>query len=83
MGLSATIYVGRNRLDRKNNAVVSDLRAAVEPRSTQRFRASDIEELPGPVRRYLSHVLRDEQPLVQTVRLEQTGTFRSDRKSVV
>jgi hypothetical protein len=81
VGLSATIYVGRNRLDRKNNAVVSDLRAAVEPRSTQRFRASDIEELPGPVRRYLSHVLRDEQPLVQTVRLEQTGTFRSGSPS--
>jgi hypothetical protein len=77
VGVSVTIYVGRNRLDRKNDAVVSSLRAAVEPRSTQLFRASDIEEFPGPVRGYLSHVLRDEQPLVQTARLEQTGTFRS------
>lgn len=71
------IYVRRNRLDRKNESVVTNLRTAVESLAGRVVRTSDLAGLPAPVRRYLSHVLRNEQSLVQTVRLKQTGTFRS------
>lgn len=77
VGLIATIYVERGRLDQKNKALVDDLLAAVEPSPTQPLRTSDCADLPAPVRRYLTHVLRDGQPSVHTVRMQQTGTFRS------
>lgn len=73
----ATIYVKRRRLDRKNKAVIDDLHAASMPPAPPVIRPGDWDDLPAPIRRYLTHVLRDEQPSIQTVRLEQTGTFRS------
>jgi hypothetical protein len=77
VGLGGTIYVGRQRLDRKNSAVVDDLLAAAEAPAQPLVRPRDLDALPAPIRRYLTHVLPAEQPHVQAVRLEQTGTFRS------
>lgn len=76
-GCVAMIQAVRRRLDRKNKAVVDDLLAASEPPSQRVFRAEDCANLPAPVQHYLTHVLQDEQPLVHTARLQQTGTFRS------
>lgn len=72
-----TIYVRRSRLDQKHESVVTDLYDAVKPLRERGVRMSDAVDLPVPVRRYLSHVLRDAQPPVHSARLEQTGTFRS------
>jgi hypothetical protein len=77
VGLGAVGYVERRRLVRKNETVVNDLLAAAESPPKRAVRRSDCDDLPAPIRRYLTHVLPDEQPYVQTVRLEQTGTFRS------
>ena len=77
VGLGGAMYVERARLDRKNKAVVDELLAAAKVPSQCIVHASDIEGLPAPVRRYLSHVLRDDQPVVRAVRLTQRGTFRS------
>ncbi len=77
VGLGAVGYVERRRLARKNETVVNDLLAATESSPKRTQRASDCDDLPAPIRRYLTHVLPDEQPYVQTVCLEQTGTFRS------
>lgn len=77
VGLGAVAYVERRRLARKNETVVDDLLAAVEPSPRRTFRPSDCDDLPAPIQRYLAHVLRNGQPVVQTVRLQQTGTFRS------
>ena len=77
VGLGGTIYVGRQRLDRKNKAVVDDLLATTEAPSDRAVRTGDLDDLPAPIRRYLRHVLPLDQPPVQAVRLEQTGTFRS------
>jgi hypothetical protein len=76
-GLGGMIYVGRQRLDRKNKAVVDGLLAATEAPSYRAVRTRDLDDLPAPIRRYLRHVLPLDQPPVQAVRLEQTGTFRS------
>lgn len=73
-----TIYVKRRRLDRKNKAVIDDLLAASSPPAHPVPRPGDWDDLPTPIQRYLTHVLQDEQPSIQTVRLRQTGTFRSD-----
>jgi hypothetical protein len=42
----------------------------------QRVQPDDIDELPDPVRRYLSSALPAEQPCVDAVRLEQDGELR-------
>lgn len=73
-----TIYVKRRRLDRENKAVTNDLLAASSPPAHPVPRPGDWDDLPTPIQRYLTHVLQDEQPSIQTVRLRQTGTFRSD-----
>lgn len=76
VGLGAAAYVERRRLDRNNEAAVHALLAAAEPPPERVFRASDCADLPPPIRRYLTHVLPDGRPLVRTVRMQQTGTFR-------
>lgn len=38
--------------------------------------AADLAGLPEPVRRYFEHVLPDDQPVIDSVRLEQTGRLR-------
>lgn len=50
----------------------------VETESTARdaFSPAEIEELPGPVRRYLGKVLKEGQPRVRSVELRQRGEFR-------
>ena len=76
-GLGGAIYVGRQRLHRKHKAVIDDLLAVAEAPAQHTLRRQDLDDLPAPIRRYLVHVLSEDQPLVQTARLEQTGTFRS------
>lgn len=77
VGLGGTIYVGQKRLDQKNKKILDDLLAAAEAPAQRSVRPRDLADLPAPIRRYLNHVLSPEQTLVQSVRLEQTGTFRS------
>jgi len=77
VGLVAVTYRERRRLDRKNESVVDDLLAAAEAPAQRSVRPRDLDDLPAPIRRYLNHVLSPEQPLVQVVRVEQAGTFRS------
>lgn len=70
------LFVERSRLDQRNAKVVDDLLAATDPLPRQVVRASALSGLPAPIRRYLTHVLRDGQPYVCAVRLEQRGSFR-------
>jgi hypothetical protein len=41
-------------------------------------RTSNLDDLPPPMQRYFQHVLRDGQVLVETARIEQSGTVRSN-----
>jgi hypothetical protein len=76
-GLVVVVVVEWARLDQNTAEVVDDLLAAAEERPGRVVQASDVDDLPPPVRRYLRHVLRDGQPVVETVRIEQSGTFRA------
>lgn len=76
-GLGGGIYVGQRRLDQKNKAVVDALLAAAAAPTQCTVQTSNLDTLPAPIQRYLRHVLPPKQSLVQTVRLEQSGTFRS------
>lgn len=71
VGLAATRAITRARSERTVTQLVDDLPDAASL-------PDDLADLPPPVQRSLRHVLRDGQPLVETVRIEQSGTFRGE-----
>ncbi len=79
VGLGVGLRIGQRRLDQHIAAVVEELLAAAEAPSSPpaRTRGANVDEPPVPVQRYLSHVLRNDLPAVQAVKLTQKGTFRS------
>ena len=77
VGLLAAVFITRNRFDHHRRSIVDTLRAAAAAPPTPVYRTKNGADLPPPVRRYLHHVLQDEQPCIRTARLRQTGTFRS------
>lgn len=74
--LVGALLISKLRLDAANAGLVGELLAASNPASDRVFSKDDLEGLPGPVRRYLAHVLTEGQPYVRTVRLQQSGAFR-------
>lgn len=75
--LVTIVLVGRVRFDRHTDRQVASLLAASEgarPTSTRRYQRGN---LPSPICRYLEHVLPEQHVPVKTVRLEQSGLFRS------
>ena len=76
LGVAGFGLVARARLDRENKALVESLYRSIEEESGRVFRKEDLDGLPAPVKRYLSHVLSEGQSYVRTVRLEQEGEFR-------
>ena len=59
-----------------NTAMLKDaLYNGVVATENQRYRESEIRELPPPVREYLGKVLQDGQPIISTVTITHTGTF--------
>lgn len=80
-GLAAAILVGHARFDRETEQIVTWLLAASEGAPDALVREDELADLPPPIRRYLRHVLREEQPYIETARLEQTGRFRSGSSS--
>lgn len=80
-GLAGIILVRRSRT-RATARVVADLLAASTAGPDRVVRPGDFSsDLPAPVRRYLETVLREGQPYVRTVRVEQHGTFRGDESA--
>lgn len=82
LGVAAVAFGGliakRTQAERARTHLVDDLRAAALSVSPLVVRTSDLTDLPVPVQRYFAHVLRDGQPAVEAVRIEQSGTFRGD-----
>lgn len=65
----------------RSQARTRRLRAALRPQRSGpqgRFDSAELDNLPAPVRRYLAHVLQPGQPLIESVRLWQTGTINLD-----
>lgn len=76
VGLVSVVLVSNYRLDMKINEQVEELLASSESEDNKVFRKEDLEGLPQPVRLYLENVLKEGQPYINTVRLEQKGEFR-------
>lgn len=77
LGLAGFI-VERARVERTVTRLADNLLADAAGPVDGAVRMSDLTDMPPPVQRYLRRVLRDGQPYVTAVRLEQRGTFRSD-----
>jgi hypothetical protein len=70
------VLIGKARVDRASARRVAELLAIASPESDRVFGKDDLEGLPEPVQGYLANVLREGQPYVRTVCLQQSGEFR-------
>ena len=81
LGLTVAGFVGaailkRWQVERQTAHRVDTLLGSASLR-TGAFRTADLDGLPAPVQRCLRRVLRDGQSYIQTLRVEQRGTFRA------
>lgn len=76
-GLALTIAIGRTRFDRTIRDSATSLLVASEGPKRGAYSSADLRDLPPPIERYLNHVLPEVHPHIETVRLDQSGTFRS------
>jgi hypothetical protein len=75
--LAGALALARRQFDRQIRALVDVVRSPAERAPVPaRFDPPDVADCPTPVRRYFETVLRPGQPLVETVQLEQRGSFR-------
>ncbi len=74
---AAAVGVRRRRVSKRIDAYRSRLRASRRTVDAEPYDSADVADLPPPpVRRYFETVLSAGQPHVETVRLQQEGTFR-------
>ena len=74
IGLGAAAY-GSWRWGQGTQALLTQLEAAQMPHRSTRHDARELEGLPAPVQRYFKAVLKEGQPIIAAVTLEQVGTF--------
>jgi hypothetical protein len=72
LGLAAW---GASRWRDATDVLLAQLEATRLPALSRRYDALELEGLPPPVQRYFRTVLRDGQPIVTAVRVEQAGTI--------
>ena len=75
--LAGTAALWWARRNGETDRLVADLLASSVPRPGRVVRRNDLTALPPPVRRYVETVLREGQPPIERVRIEQSGTFRT------
>lgn len=76
VGSVGIILASMLRYDRENARLVGELLTMASSETDRVFGRDDLDGLPEPVQRYLTHVLTEGQPYVRTVRLQQGGDFR-------
>jgi len=78
-GIAASIatvgLVGRSLWQSRSRDLCNELAASDENVGRSVFRASQMEDLPDPVKRYFSAVLTEGQAMVASARIEHRGTF--------
>ncbi|MEP7343226.1 MAG: DUF6544 family protein [Acidobacteriota bacterium] len=79
LGLAAIIAValfyGARRWQTATDEMHKNLDAARLPIERKTYDANELEGLPASVQRYFRAALKDNQPMISAVSLEQTGTF--------
>ena len=72
------LILGKINLSLKFRKQVNALLAQSKNISNQKFKKSQLESLPEPVRKYFNHVLKDGQPYISYARIKHIGTFKPD-----
>jgi len=79
VGLSAIVAIalvyGWVRWQSATREMHADLEAARRPIAVKTYRPKELSALPAPVKRYFRTILKDGQPMVSAVSMEQAGTF--------
>jgi len=81
VGALALSYWGNQHWDKATANQLMSMQQAVplsSPAYPAHFDATELANVPPVVRQYLTQVLKDNQPVVRSVRLEQVGTFNRD-----
>ncbi|MEW6258375.1 MAG: DUF6544 family protein [Thermodesulfobacteriota bacterium] len=73
--IAAVIAYGSSRWQSATREIHAKLEAARLPLVAKTYRSSELIGLPVPVQRYFRTVLKDGQPIVSAVSVEQAGTF--------
>ena len=73
--ITIAILYGASRWQSDTRELHAKLEAARLPIAPEMYDSSELENLPLPVQRYFRAVLKEGQPLVVAVSMEQTGTF--------
>jgi hypothetical protein len=76
LATASLIAYGKRRARVETATRRARLTAARIPIGPARYHASDVRDVPDPVRRYFSLVLREGQPLISAGHLTQTGQIR-------
>jgi len=77
---AVAVLYGRSRWKTETTSLRERLQAARLGISPKVFDPTELEGLPDPVQRYFRTVLREGQPVVSAVRVEQSGTFNMNEK---
>ncbi|MCD4776861.1 MAG: hypothetical protein K8S15_12525, partial [Candidatus Aegiribacteria sp.] len=73
--IAVAILYGAKRWQSSTRELQAMMEKARFEISTESYSSHELDELPAPVQRYFRAVLKEGQPLIASVRLEQTGTF--------
>jgi len=79
--IAGILVVKRGQFSRWTDQTVANLRAAATSLPDRSVRETDWADLPAPVQQYFEHVLREDQPYIETAVFEQEGTFRDGEAS--
>lgn len=72
------LLAGRWLVARQTRRDVADLFSTADAGPVNTYAPAQIADLPAPVQRYFRHVLKPDQPYLQTVRLRHDGEFKTD-----
>lgn len=77
LGTAIAIFVGRTRTSNKTDRIVELLVAGASTAEQNTVDFDDLSNLPPPVIRYFRHVLADDQKLIKTATMYQSGVLRT------
>ena len=72
------LVIGRINLSVKFDREVKELFAQSKNISDQLYHKDQLNNLPEPVQRYFSHILKDGQPYISYARIKHAGQFKTD-----
>ena len=81
VAIFCAVRIASYHWNRSTSKLLNELLKAPGVLENRTFTFEDLKGLPTPVSRYFRNVLRDGQPLIQSVRMIQMGKFNSNESS--